>query len=264
MKIFLNNKFVDAKGAKVGVLDYGYQYGYGVFDTLRTYDGKISNIDAHLKRLFKSAKKVGIKVPISKSDIKRNIEKLIKINKIKNKKIKIMVSKGVKENTISIVYSDMKKYSSLVYKKGVSVVTTNYKRVLPEVKSMNYLSCLLALQEAKKKKAFEALLVDNKQKITEGTFSNFFIVKNNCLITSKNNILKGITRDIVLKISRGVFKKIILRNLSKNDIYKADEAFLSVTTGEIIPVSKIDGMKIKLGKDTLLLAKIYKEYIKNA
>jgi branched-chain amino acid aminotransferase len=156
----------------------------------------------------------------------------------------------------------MDKYTPDLYKKGISVITTNYQRALPEVKSMNYLPCILALKQAKKKKVFEALLIDNNCKITEGTFSNLFIVRNDTLITAKDNILNGITRNIVLKLAKPVFKKIILKNLMKTEIYKAEEAFLAVTTGEIIPITKIDGHKIKLGKYTKLLMAKYKEYIK--
>jgi len=264
MKIFLNNKFVEANKAKVSVLEQGYQYGYGVYDTLRTYNGEISNIDAHLKRLFDSARKINLEMPLSREEIKDAVDKLIEINNIKNNKIKIMVAKGIEKPTVSIVFSDMNKYKHILYERGVSVITTEYQRTLPDVKSMNYLSCLLALQEAKKKNAFEALLVDNEQRITEGSFSNLFIVKNDFLITAKNNILRGITRDIVLKLAKKIFRRIILRNPSKEEIYGVDEAFLSVTTGEIIPISKIDNRKIKLGRYTKIIADKYKEHIKNA
>jgi branched-chain amino acid aminotransferase len=264
MKIFLNNKFVKASKAKISILEQGYQYGYGVFDTLRTYNGKISNIDAHLKRLYNSAKKINLEIPLSKKEIKNDVNKLIKKNDIKNKKIKIMVAKGIKKSTISIVFSNMNKYEPIIYKKGVSVITTKYQRTLPDIKSMNYLPCLLAIEESKKKNAFEALLIDNNQKITEGTFSNLFIVKNDKLITAKDNVLKGITRHIVLKLAKPIFKKIVLKNLSKEEIYKADEAFLSVTTGEIIPISSIDNRKIKIGKYTKIIADKYKKHIKNA
>src|SRR3989344_1255711 len=264
MKVFLNGKFVEPRKAKISVLEQGYQYGYGVYDTLRTYHGKISNIDAHLKRLFDSARKVHLEIPLSKSDIRNAVDAVIKVNKIKDKKIKIMVAKGLQKPTVSIIFSGLDAYGQSIYKKGVSVITTAYQRAVPEIKSMNYLPCILALQEARRKKAFEALLIDNKQNVTEGTFSNIFIVKNQSLMTAKDHILKGITREIVLKISKKIFRKIILKNPSKTEIYNADEAFLSVTTGEIIPIARIDAKKLKRGIYTKIIADKYKAYIKNA
>src|SRR3989344_6912066 len=110
MKVFLNGKFVEPRKAKISVLEQGYQYGYGVYDTLRTYHGKISNIDAHLKRLFDSARKVHLEMPLSKAKIRNAVDTLIKVNKITDQRIKIMVAKGIKKPTVSIIFSDLGAY----------------------------------------------------------------------------------------------------------------------------------------------------------
>ena len=252
MYIFINGKFYSGRNANISVFDHGFLYGDGIFETLRTYNGKVFKIDEHLERLFHSAKLVKLKIPLAKNQLKAAINSTIKKNKLKEAYIRLTISRGKGELRYSvdsnpnviIIAKPFVEYQKNVHENGVSVITYNAERVLPEVKSTSCMPLVLAKSEAAKKGCFDAILVDRSGFVTEGTVSNVFFVKNSVIYTPKENILQGITRGIAIKIAKRI-AKIKETRIKKEEIYSFDDVFLTNTSGEIMPVNKIDGKIIK-------------------
>ena len=252
MHIFINGKFYDEKDANISIFDHGFLYGDGIFETLRAYNGKVFKIGEHLERLFHSAKLVKLQIPLTKRQLKAAIISTIKKNKLKEAYIRLTISRG-KGNlgyatslnpNIIIIAKPFIKYPKYIHEKGVSVITYNAERVLPEIKSTSCLPLVLAKSAATRKNCFDAILADRNGFITEGTVSNVFFVKGNIIYTPKENILKGITRGIVLKIAKRI-AEIREAKIKKEQIYSFDECFLTNTLMEIVPVNKINGKIIK-------------------
>src|SRR3989338_5268077 len=252
MYIFINGKFYSGRNANISVFDHGFLYGDVIFETLRTYNGKVFKIEEHLERLFRSAKLVKLQIPLTKRQLKATIISAIKKNKLKEAYIRLTISRGkgglgyfIDSNpNVVIIAKPFIKYPRNVHEKGVPVITYNAERVLPEVKSTSCIPLVLAKMEAAKRGCFDALLIDRRGFITEGTVSNVFFVKNNIIYTPKENILKGITRGIAIKIAKRI-AKIEETRIKKGKIYSFDEVFLTNTSGEIVPVNRIDGKIIK-------------------
>ncbi len=251
MRIFINGRFYGEKDANISVFDHGFLYGDGIFETLRTYHGKVFKIDEHLERLFHSAKLAKFRVPLAKRQLKAAIVSAIKKNKLKEAYIRLAISRGkgelgytTKSNPdVIIIAKPFIKYPLSIHEKGVSVMTYNAERVLPEVKSTSCLPLVLAKSEAAKRGCFDAILVDRKGLITEGTVSNVFFVKNSIVYTPRDDMLKGITRGIVVKIAKRI-RKLNEVKIKKRQIPSFNECFLTNTSGGIIPVSKINGRKL--------------------
>src|SRR3989338_4475124 len=252
MYIFINGKFYSGRNANISVFDHGFLYGDVIFETLRTYNGKVFKIDEHLERLFHSAKLVKLQIPLTKRQLKAAIISAIKKNKLKEAYIRLTISRGKGElryfidsnPNVVIIAKPFIKYPKYIHEKGVPVITYNAERVLPEVKSTSCIPLVLAKMEAAKKGSFEAILVDKDGFITEGTVSNVFFVKNSVIYTPKESILEGITRGIAIKIAKRI-AKISKTRIKKEEIYSFGECFLTNTSGEIMPVNKIDGKIIK-------------------
>ena len=266
---YLNGKIVPEDSAHISISDLGILRGYGVFDFLRTYNGKPFYLREHLDRLENSAKLVGLKVPISKQGIDRIINKLLKKNKLNEATVKIIVTGGcsadglvcdLKQQTIIILVKEIHDCPAELYKKGIKLITFEHQRNNSAAKTIDYITMLKLQNQKQKQKAFEILYI-NKGVVLEGATSNFFIFKGNRLITSKNNILAGITRKIIIKLADKNFK-VEVRDIKINEIKNADEAFITSTTREVLPVVKINNRKIgngKVGKNTKLLMELFKK-----
>lgn len=246
MYVILNKKFVRVKDAKVSIEDRGFKFGDGIYETIRTIDGKPWLLLEHLKRLRQSAKLLKMKVPLINAEFKHHIERLIKKNKHKESRIRI---------TISRTGTSLIEATRLVRHKGpVSAITFKGERTMPKAKSTNMLTSILGRIEAEKKKAYEALLIDRNGNITEGAYSNVFVVKNNQLYTPKDDILEGTTRNYILN----KWPKIKLAPIKAKNIYDYDEIFITSSTNGAIPVVKVDGRPINNGK----IGKLTKQIIK--
>lgn len=264
---YFNNTWVDENNLKISVFDLSVMRGFGIFDFLRTYNNKPFRFDDHIDRFFNSAYALEIKTKLTKSQLKSIVLKGIKKNNFKETNIRIVATGGVSkdtmtqnEPTIIVIFSLASKYSKSHYLKGVKVITYLYKRVFANVKSLNYLTGVLAFQEAKRKNAFEAIYVDDKKRIYEGTTSNFFIVINNKVITPKKDILFGITRQVVLEIIKKLKIRIIKKSISFNDLKQANEAFLTSTNKEVMPVVKVNNLTIGNGNVGNFTKKIMDEF----
>ena len=278
--IYLNGKLVPKSKAKVSVFDHGFLYGDGVYETLRAYNGIVFKIDEHIKRLFRSASMIGLKIPKTHDDIKRAIYKTIKTNRRKEAYIRISISRGpgpiglnpelCLKPTLVIISSRFKDYPEKYYKKGLKIaivdVRKNFKNALnPKIKSLNFLNNILAKIEAKKRGAYEAIMLNYKGNVAEGTITNVFFVKNNILCTPALDvgILDGITRRIILDIAKELKIKTKEGLFTRGHLYNAQEVFISNTTMEVMPVTKVDNIKIssRIGKITKMLGLEYKKKI---
>lgn len=268
---YLNGKILNTKDACVSVADIGLLRGFGVFDFLRTYNGKPFLFDRHIKRFEKSAKLAGLRIPISRQEIENIIIKLLKQNRVSEAGVRIVLTGGEspdgldwneKTTTFFILVQEIHNHSKEMYEKGVKLISYNFAREKPEAKSNNYLTKLQLNSELTKKRAHEILYFKNDI-VLEGATCNFFIFRGNTLITPKDDILIGTRRWLTLKLAKGLFK-IEERPIKISELDKATEAFITSTTRDILPVTKIDQKKIgdgKVGKNTKILMNLYAKYI---
>ena len=267
MYLFINNAFYKLGKARISVFDHGLLYGDGVFETLRTYNGRVFMIDKHINRLFNSGKALNIIIPINKPKLKEAIYSTIEKNLLKEAYIRVTITRGVgdigytsmcKPNLIIIVKKLIPSKKE-IYQEGVSVITYNTERFMPKVKSTNCLPLVLAKKESARQSCFEAILVDRHGNVTEGTVSNVFFIKKDRLYTPYGNLLEGITRGVVVERAKK-FMKVSETIIKKSSIYTFGECFLTSTTSEIVPVVRIDGKKINNGMPGRITKRIISDF----
>lgn len=240
MTIYLiNNKFYTQKNAKIPITPELLR-GYGVFETLRTYDKKPYQTKEHIKRLFDGAKKISLNITYSEDEIERMVAKLSSMSKYVNQRIKITALKGT-----LIVSSEEQKIDPKIYTQGVNLKSIIAKREMPQIKSISYLLSFLSHEKAAKEKAFDALMIDEKGEVYEGAYSNIFWLKNNKLYTRKDHVLPGITAQSIIKISP---VKVQFDKISLTELKKCDEVFITSSIYGIVPIKQID--KTKIGKSS--------------
>tara|TARA_X000000950_G_scaffold206128_1_gene248011 strand:+ start:895 stop:1740 length:846 start_codon:yes stop_codon:yes gene_type:complete len=275
---YVNNKIVNFKNAKVHVEDRGLQFADSVYEVIAVLNNNLIDLNFHLKRLKFSLKELQIKYKFTRSSLNKIFLKLIKKNKTSNGIIYLQVTRGVQyrehkyEKNLSptlIIYTRDKKFNLPGNKfKGVNTITyedLRWKR--RDIKTVNLLPNIIAANMAKKKKAYEAILIQNG-KVTEGTSSNIWIIKKNKLIThpANSNILKGVTRTSLLKIINKTSLKLVQQSFTYRELLNADEVFLTSSGSFITPILKIDKIKInkgKIGNITLKLAEMYSKSCMN-
>lgn len=271
MHIYINNKFHARKNARISVFEHGLLYGDGIFETMKAYDGNVFKIDEHVDRLFKSARLIKLKIPSSKQELKKAICMAIKKNRLKNSYIRLTVTRGTGDTgytsksdpNVIIIAKSLAPYPRSIYEKGVSAITYEAERFLPEAKSTSCLCLVLAKKEAEKKKCFEALLVDDKGLVREGTFSNVFFAGKKNIFTPRGNILEGVTRNTIMKIAKPAME-VRETQIKKKDIHSFDECFLTSTFAEIVPVVKINKRKIGDGHPGPITKRLMHEFKKYA
>jgi branched-chain amino acid aminotransferase len=278
--IYLNNKLVPRNRALISVFDHGFLYGDGIYETLRAYEGVVFMFDQHMERLYRSASLTDLGIPMSPDAIKRSVYKTLKANRLSDAVIRITVSRGAgplgldpglcPEPTFVIFTSQFRKYPEKFYLKGVRVAIAdtrrNYSQALdPRIKSLSFLNNVLAKIEAKKKGTDEAVMLNYRGYLAEGTISNIFFVKDRVLCTPslKVGILDGITRRTILDAARELQIETCEGSFKPHDIHGSQEAFISSTTMEVMPVAEISSLnKFKgPGRITRLLQKAYKQKV---
>ncbi len=271
---FINNKLVNFKSAKIHIEDRGLQFADSVYEVIAVLNNNLIDLDFHLKRLQYSLRELEIKFTINKKNLNNIFLNLIKKNKTRNGIIYLQITRGnqfrehkYQKNLIPtlIVYTRNKSFN-LPGKKFVGVKTITYQDLRwkrRDIKTVNLLPNIIAANMAKKKNAYEAILIQNG-KVTEGTSSNIWIIKRNNLIThpANSDILKGVTRTSLLKIIKKTSLKLIEKQFTHKQLINADEVFLTSSGSFITPILKIDNKKIntgKIGNITLKLAEMYTE-----
>jgi len=279
MKIYLDGKLVDEADAKVSVFDHGLLYGDGVFEGIRLYSGNIFRLEEHLERLEYSAKTILLPIPLNRAELSRATCETCRVNGLTDAYIRLVVTRGVGDlglapwlcpkPSLFIIASKISLYPQEHYDNGLSIVTVPTRRIGPAalpatVKSLNYLNNIMAKIEAKQFGALEAIMLNEQGYVAECTADNVFIVHKGEIFTpaASHGALKGITRSAIIDIARDL--KIPLRenDMTRYDIWCADECFLSGTGAEVIPVVKLDGRVIGSGRPGPVTQRVLAEFRK--
>lgn len=271
---YVNGSYTEHHKACVHIEDRGYQFADGVYEVIGLINGKFADERGHFDRLERSLGELQINMPASRQALRFIMRELVRKNRLKNAAIYIQVTRGVskrdfkfpdknlKPSLVMIIWP-MKFENNPNLKNGVSVITVPDQRwQRRDIKTIALLPQALAKQKAAEKDAYEAIMLDKDGYVTEGSSSNFWILKGNTLKTRRatQDILKGITRTTVEKIARDKNLDILEEPFKPQEIYEADEAFCTSATSLIVPVVKADGHIIGTGKPGNVVNDIYKQY----
>ncbi len=279
LKIYLDGKLVDKNEAVVSVFDHGLLYGDGVFEGIRSYDGLVFKLSEHLDRLFESARTLKLDIPLTKKALQEAVVETLKVNGLKDAYVRLVVTRGVgdlgldprkcEKASLFIIADKISLYPKEYYEKGLELVTVatirNHPEALnPQLKTLNYLNNILAKIEATNAGVNEAVLLNVQGYVTECTGENIFYVKGQSVVTPPTyvGILKGITRDVVMRLSAELGLGVEERPFTRHDLYIADEVFLTGTAAEIVPVVNIDKRIIGLGRPGKITHKLMTEFKK--
>jgi len=264
-KVYINGQFVDQQEAKISVFDHGLLYGDGVFEGIRSYNGKAFRLQEHLDRLWNSAKAIWLQIPINKEQMAEAIQEALRLNGIRDGYIRVVVTRGVgtlgldpnrcSQPQVIIIADKISLYPKEYYENGLEIVTVSTLRnhpaaLSPRIKSLNYLNNILAKIEGLQAGCIEALMLNHKGEVAECTGDNIFLVRQGRLLTPPNDagILEGITRAAVIQLAQADGYQVLEIPLTKHDVYIADECFLTGTAAEVVPVVKVDSRLIGDGK----------------
>ncbi len=261
---YINGQFVADEQAQISVNDLSVIRGFGVFDFLRTYNGVPFHLDDHLKRLERSARLIGLKLPHPTAEIGEIVQATLARNHHQESNIRIVVTGGLSSDGITpgdsprllVMVTGVKPMPAEWYTKGVKVITSHVDRFMPGAKSINYIPAIVCQAEARNQQAIEAIYVDRNGYVLEGTTSNIFAFIGDTLITPPcDRVLPGITRQVVLNLANKEFS-IVERHLHKDEIRLFDEAFLASSIREVVPIVAIDSIKTGNGKPGIKTQKI--------
>ena len=264
MKVYIDGKFYDEQSAKISVFDHGLLYGDGVFEGIRIYNGRVFRLKEHIDRLFYSAKAILLTLPMTHADLMRATVETCRENGLRDGYIRLVVTRGIgtlglnpnrcKNPTVIIIAGKIQLYPAELYERGMDIVTVATTRNLhnavnPAIKSLNYLNNILAKIEANNAGVEEAIMLNSEGYVAECTGDNLFIVKGKTLQTPplSAGALYGITRGVCMDLARESGLTVSEPNLTRYDLFNADECFLTGTGAEVIPVVKIDGRVIGTG-----------------
>ena len=273
LTIYLDGKFVPEADAKVSVFDHGLLYGDGIFEGIRFYNGRVFKLEEHLERLWDSARSICLEIPIDRGEMTEALLETIRRNGLREGYIRLVVTRGVgnlglnpvqcKHPSVFIIATTIALYPKEVYESGLTVVTCATRRtgaaaLNPAVKSLNYLNNVMARIEANLANADEALMLNEAGNVAECTADNVFIVKRGQIFTPPiaAGALRGITRAVVFDIAAELNVKITETDITRHDVFVADECFLTGTAAELIPVIKADGRQIGDGKPGSITARM--------
>jgi len=284
LKIWLNGELVDQADAKISVFDHGVLYGDGVFEGIRVYGGKVFELQAHLRRLYASAKAIRLEVPLALDELAEAVRRTVEANDIVDGYIRLVVTRGAgtlglnpflcKNSSVFIIADKIQLYPEQLYESGMRVVSATTTRnhplaIPPQVKSLNYLNNILAKIEAIDSDVPEAIMYNHAGYVAEATGDNVFTVRDRVVYTPpvEAGALEGITRNIVIRLARQENIEVVEKDLARFDLYVCDELFLTGTAAEVIGIVEIDGRRIGDGTPgpiTKLLRKKFFEYAHSA
>jgi len=280
LKIWLDGKLVEREDAKITVFDHGLLYGDGVFEGIRVYSGDVFELDAHIKRLYESAKAIRLTIPLSPSELTGAVRETVKANGLADGYIRLVVTRGTgtlglnpficERGSIIIIADSIQLYPEDLYEKGMKLISATTVRnhplaVPPQAKSLNYLNNILAKIEALDRNVPEAVMYNHEGYVAEASGDNVLIVKDGVIYAppAEAGALPGITRGIVIKLAHSENLPVVEKNLTRFDLYVCDEFFLTGTAAEVIGIVEIDGRVIGDGRPgpiTCLLRKKFFEY----
>ncbi len=264
-KIWIEDKLVDEQDAKISVFDHGLLYGDGVFEGIRIYGGKIFEFEAHIRRLFESARAIRLEISMEADALIAAIKQTVEANEIIDGYIRLVVTRGVgdlglnpflcKKSCVIIIADNVRLYPEELYEKGLNVISAATIRnhpmtVPPQIKSLNYLNNILAKIEAIDQDVGEAIMYNHEGYVAEASADNVFIVRDGVICTPPVSAgsLDGITRAIIMKLAKEEGIGVVEKNLTRFDLYTCNEFFLTGTGAEVIGIVNIDGRIIGDGR----------------
>ncbi len=261
---YISGTWVHPHEATLSINDVAVLRGYSAFEALRTYNQRPFHFDEHLNRLYHSAELIELQIPWSRQQIRDIVYELISRNTYKNASIRLLVTGGETEDsilpvgkpTLAVLITPLGERDMQRFATGYKVITTSLQRVAPEAKTTSYLAAIRALKDASRRGADDALFVNEQGHVLEGTRSNFFVFRGNTLVTPRTGILMGITRNVVLELAQGRFP-IEERPILLEELPQVDEAFMTGSSREIMPVVQIDTLVIGNGKPGKQRAEVY-------
>ncbi len=265
LKVFLNGKIVPLAEAKVSVFDHGVLYGDGVFEGLRAYNGRVFRLDEHLKRLEDSARAIRLDLPMTRDEMAAAIDETLKANGLDEGYIRLAVTRGIGVLGISptrtanpavfIIASQIELYPEEFYETGMAAISSSVIRnhpnaISPRIKGLSYLNNILAKIEALDAGVYECIMFNHLGHVAECSADNIFLVRAGVVQTPPTaaGILEGITRNAVIALLGQQNQPCREMDLTRHDLYVADECFLTGTAAEVIPVTRIDDRPIGDGK----------------
>ena len=277
--MYVDGEWVPKSRASISVFDHGMLYGDGVFEGIRVYGGVIFQFKEHIDRLYSSAKSIKLKIPLAPQDMTAAIIETLKRNGLKDAYIRLVVTRGAgdlgvdprhckKASTIIITESVDPSFGIVAKQKGISVIISSVRRdavdaTTHEIKSLNYLNSVLAKLEAADAGANDALMLDRNGFVSEATTTNLFIVKDGDIFTppSTAGILPGVTRKRIIHLAKELGYRVIEKGITPYDVTSADEAFLTGTLSEIVPLVKVKGIEVGDGKVGPVTRKIMSGFV---
>jgi len=252
---YIDGRWVHPREAAISINDTAILRAYSVFESLRTYDRRPFHLDDHLARLYRSAELIDLDIPYTREQIAAVVREVIARNAYKHATIRIFVTGGETEDSILptgkpvlvVLITPLGERDMQRFANGVKVITTHLQRIMPEAKTNNYVAAVRALKEAARHNAADALFVNEQGHVLEATRSNFFIFRSDTLVTPRQGILIGVTRNVVLNLARDRFA-VEERPVLLDELAQADEAFITSSSKEILPVVQIDDLVIGDGK----------------
>ncbi len=277
MKIYIDGKYYDERKAMVSVFDHGLLYGDGIFEGIRAYNGRVFKLNEHVDRLFFSAKAILLSIPLGRQEMMEAIVETCRQNKVREGYIRLVVTRGAgtlglnpnlcKNPSIIIIAGKIQLYPPELYEQGMEIVTVPTVRNLhsavnPAIKSLNYLNNILAKIEALNAGCQEAVMLNAEGFVAECTGDNIFIVRERQLLTPplSAGTLHGITRRVVMDMAVESGLLVSEPNLTRYDLFNADECFLTGTGAELAPVVKVDGRVIGNGKPGATTLRLISQY----
>jgi branched-chain amino acid aminotransferase len=265
MKIYIDGQMFNEADAKISVFDHGLLYGDGVFEGIRFYNGRVFKLAEHIDRLWDSARALCLEIPQSKAELTAALLATIRENGLRDGYVRLVVTRGVgdlglnprlcKRASVIIIAAQISLYSEDLYRNGLDIITCATRRMSqtalpPAVKSLNYLNNIMAKIEALQANAAEALMLNEQGYIAECTADNVFIIKGGQLFTPPVSAgsLRGITRSAVLDLAIGMGVPTSEPELTRYDVFTADECFLTGTGAELVPVVRVDSRVIGDGR----------------
>lgn len=267
---FCNGKYLPADQATLSVRDLGICRGFGVFESVRTYNGIPFRLNPHLDRLFGSIRKTGLKSPWTQQMLTRIINQLLRKNRFKESLIRIIVTGGLTNSmlptgkpSLVVLVDPMHLFPPAMYQKGIRMMSTSLSRIHPDIKSTVYFSAVIKSVEAVRRGFQEVVYLDHQKSILEGTtFNVFAVLPGPRLVTARENVLPGITATCVLEIAKKLKIPVQRSPISIGTLKRAKELFITSSNRELIPVVQLDRQKISNGKPGPMTQLLHREYLK--
>jgi len=275
--VFMNDRLVPESEARLSVFDHGLLYGDGVFEGLRSYGGRVFRLDAHLDRLWQSARAIRLEIPAGREAVARAVLETLEANGLTDGYVRLIVTRGAgglgldpgktSHPQLIVIADTISLYPAEYYQQGLRIVTASTQRtqpaaLSPRIKSLNYLNNIMAKLEGLKAGCVEALMLNHKGEVAECTGDNIFCVRSGVLLTPPTDagILEGVTRNAVIELAAAAGVPCREQTLVRHDLYTAEECFLTGTAAEVVPVVEIDGRPIGSGTPGEVTARLTRDF----